>query len=416
VSSPAGSPAALVSVILPVYNGARFIADAIDSALSQTYAAVEIIVVDDGSSDDTPAILERFHRRPGFTVVRQANRGVSASRNRGLAMAGGPYVAFLDHDDIWETSYLERAVASLRVLDDSVAGVVAGWTRIDAAGRPLPGTQCLVRGRLDLHDFLVQNRCPLGAVVLRRSAALEVGGFDERLRAAEDWDLWLRLTVGGKSLVAVEECLWRYRLHDSNASGDPIRARDDALRTLSKIYAHPAVPSELQQLRPQAIGYTHLHASTDLYALSRVADGLADFDAAVRAWPDLLLEDETYYATICAEQPVGTKASPQGLDLERAAARLLQALARCSSAGGGTSDPQRQRRAYARASRALARLAYGQRRMPLARRHAAAALRNDVRLWFDWDTIGIVLKSFAGAAGVERLSRWKRRAAERNAR
>jgi glycosyltransferase involved in cell wall biosynthesis len=396
----------LVSAVFPVHNGRRFVAAAVESVLAQTHPRVEVIVVDDGSTDDSLAVLDRFGSR--LTVVRQANHGAAAALNVGFRLTRGAYVAFLDQDDLWDPLFLEQSVRCLAELDESVAGVVADCVRIDSAGRTLPGTQTALRGRFGLRDFLVQNLFPGGGVVLRHGAFLDAGGFDERLRATYDWDLWLRLCAAGRSLVALEHCLWRYRLHEANASGNPDLMRDDGLRMLARIYADPAVPAALRPWQARAVAYAHLHASTQLYAHGRDADGAADFAAAARAWPDLLHEDETHYATLCAEQPPGRKASPHGLDLERGAARLLAALAHGVSAAG--CDRRDAQCAYARAYRALARLAYGQRDMPAVRRYAIRALQADVRLWSDWGTVGPAIKSLAGGTAIERLSRWKRRA------
>jgi len=102
---------ATVSVIIPAFNGAEFVAAAIESALAQTYADTEVITIDDGSTDETAAVLERFGSR--IRVIRQPNRGLAAARNAGIALAGGEYVALLDADDTWEPAFLELAVARL---------------------------------------------------------------------------------------------------------------------------------------------------------------------------------------------------------------------------------------------------------------------------------------------------------------
>lgn len=389
-----------VSVIVAAYNGSAFIRAALDSVLAQTRAADQVIAVDDGSIDETPAILAAY--RPRITVVRKPNGGPSSSRNCGAELARGELIASLDEDDVWEPTYLERTVSRLASLGASVAGVIAGWQRIDVAGRPLPGTRTILRGRLERADFLVENRCPTGAVLLRREALDAVGGFDTALRITQDWDLWLRLTASGRSLIAIEECLWRFRQRPGSLSSDPVRMRDEAILTLAKAHADAALPA----LHARGVAYAHLHASTQLYAGGRTAEADADFAAAVRAWPALLDEDETYYATLCAEEPAGAKLTATGPDLERAGPRLIAALAAC----GGLA-PHMQRAARGRACRAMAQIAYRQRRMAAVRRYARQALAHDARLLADPATLGPAVKSLAGARLIDGLGRWRRAAA-----
>jgi GT2 family glycosyltransferase len=396
----------LVSVVFAVYNGARFVVASIESILAQNHPRVEIIVVDDGSTDESLAVLARFG--PRLTVIRQTNQGPPAAHNAGLRLAQGTFVAFLDHDDLWEPHYLETSVRCLTALDDSVAGVVADFERMDVAGRPLPNTRTALRGRLGLRDFLVENLFPTGAVLLRRSAVLDLGGLDASLRTTYDWDLWLRLTAAGRSIVALEQCLWRYRLQPGSWSSVVDLIYAEGLRTVAKTYAGPTVPDALRPLQARAVAYVHLHASTQLYARGRDADATAAFADAVRAWPELLGDDETYYVTVCAEQPPGGKGSPHDLDLERGAARLFAALARATAECG----QREQQFATARANRVLAQLAYGQRDMPAVRRYAARALGADARLWSDWGTVGLTIKSLAGGMAIARLSRWRRRLSE----
>src|SRR5262245_26724391 len=213
-----------VTVIIAVHNGADFIAEAVESALAQTLAGVDVIVVDDGSTDETPAILERF--RPRITVVTHENRGMAAARNHTLANVRSPYVAFLDHDDLWHPAFLERCVAQLATADARVAGAVTGWTLIDREGRELPGTRRFVTRPIDLATLAIDTCFAPGQTVLRSHALAAVGGFDASLRGTVDWDLWLRLTRAGWRFITVADCLWRYRRHGTNMSNQAAATRD----------------------------------------------------------------------------------------------------------------------------------------------------------------------------------------------
>ena len=399
---------ATVSVIVPVYNGAEFVAAALDSALAQTYADAEVIAIDDGSSDDTPAVLTRF--APRVRVLRQPNRGLSAARNAGLAAATGRYVALLDADDTWEREFLELAVARLSQLGEAVVGVFAGWVLTDRSGNVLSHTQTVRHGACTVRDFLRHSPFVPSTVTLRRAAVMAAGGFDEALRAAEDWDLWLRLTGAGARFVALERCLCRYRVHEQNWSRDPARMRTGALRALEKFFADPALPAELKTEQAPAVARVHARASSQLYAIGRAEDGAAALCAAVSAWPPILLEDETHWALVCAEQPIGYKGTPHHLDLAQGERHVRSAIEHCVGRVAGFDESLR-RRAYGRAYRALAQLAYGQRRMRSARRYAAAALRADRSLCANWGTVGPLMKSFAGTTVIDALRRWRGRAA-----
>ena len=205
----------LVSVVIPCYAQARFLADAIESVLAQTYRPWEIIVVDDGSPDDVPAVTRAY---PMVRLLRQENRGLSEARNRGLAELRGECVVFLDADDRLLPEALSAGVEALTARPQ--CAFVWGVRRlIDVAGNRLPeaADQWVVgRARYDL--LLRQNIIgPPVVVMFRRSAVLEISGFDPEQRFSEDYELYLRIartqdSWGHGQLVA------EYRVHDANMS------------------------------------------------------------------------------------------------------------------------------------------------------------------------------------------------------
>lgn len=390
-----------VSVVLATYNYAHYIGEAIESALAQTYRDREIIVVDDESTDDTMAVLERFGSR--IIVFRHTNRGLAATRNVGIRAAGGSFVALIDADDVWEPQHLERTVERLDAADESIVGAFGGWVMIDAGGRLLPHTQRVRSGVFGLADFVHLAPFPPSTVVLRRAAVQDAGMFDEKIPSTEDWDMWLRLTSAGGSFVAVERCLCRYRVHGTNMSRDPYSMRAGGLRALEKLFSNLTLAPDVLAQRAAAFAHVHARASSQLYASGRAEEGAAALADAVREWPDVLLEDETHWAVICAEQPPGYKGSAHLLDLARGEDRIIGAL-ECSGA-----DPALRRRARGRAYRALARLAYGQRRMAAARGYVRDAIAADPALWSDRGMVGTFVKSLAGGRAIEALSGWRRR-------
>jgi hypothetical protein len=182
-----------VSVIIPAYNYARFLPDAIDSVLAQTYPSVVCIVVDDGSTDATPAVCRGYGAR--IRYVRQANQGLSATRNNGMRLADTPLVAFLDADDRLLPEFVARLVAVLDEAGADTAVAACATEYIDEQGkpwpqqRPQPSTACFVSER----DILYKTRFPPSAVLARRDVLLGCGGFDTELRSSEDRDMWVRV-------------------------------------------------------------------------------------------------------------------------------------------------------------------------------------------------------------------------------
>jgi glycosyltransferase involved in cell wall biosynthesis len=191
-SGAAGSARPLVTVIIPAYNASAFLSDAVASVLGQTHRDVEVIVVDDGSTDDTAAVLAQWQARDArVRAVHQHNGGLAAARNAGLNVACGQYVAFLDADDVIHPEKLERQVAYLEAHPGTDL-VYSDYRTSDAELRPLTDEVIGVK-RMPLREaYIYTNVFPIMAPLVRRSLVERVGGFDERLRACEDWDYWVR--------------------------------------------------------------------------------------------------------------------------------------------------------------------------------------------------------------------------------
>lgn len=187
--------APLVSVVIPAWNSASTLARAIDSVLAQTWARREIIVVDDGSSDASLALLAGYGAQ--LRVVSQANGGPASARNRGLREARGQYVAFLDADDHWLAEKLECQAALLEAHPEigfcSTATVV-----VDMRGQPVRDWPCRAGAAPLLETLFMHSAAVSGStsgVLARRELLLAAGGFDETLRGFEDPDLWIRLAA-----------------------------------------------------------------------------------------------------------------------------------------------------------------------------------------------------------------------------
>lgn len=250
-ASPGSAP--LVTVVVPAYNAGRFVEEAVRSALRQTYADLEVVVVDDGSTDDTAERVRALCAAdPRVRLLQQENGGVAAARNRGIAAARGALIAPLDADDVWYPAKLERQV-EVMARDDTLGLVYTGWERVDEAGRPIPGTARAPRAEGWLADRLVlANLIPCASAPLIRRACLEeVGGYEDHRgfggQGCEDWDLYLRLAERYRFAV-VPECLVGYRQSGGSMSANRRRMRRSYEVVAARLrQRRPALPAALRR-------------------------------------------------------------------------------------------------------------------------------------------------------------------------
>jgi glycosyltransferase involved in cell wall biosynthesis len=230
---------ALCSVIVAAYNVEDLVAETVGSALGQTYPEVEVIVVNDGSTDGTASALQPFGAR--ILYVEQPNRGLAAARNRGLQEASGTYVALLDGDDRWLPDRLEKVIG---LLEDHPE---LGFATSDAYF--LEGTsvaaeryyQQLPGGfrATDQAFWILEYNFVLGMAVIRRRLFDAHGAFDESLRTSEDWELWVRFFLGGERAGLVDEPLAYYRRRPGSLSVDQPQILHDALVIVERAVDRP---------------------------------------------------------------------------------------------------------------------------------------------------------------------------------
>ena len=227
----------LVSVIIPCFNQARFLKDAIRSVLAQTHSEVEIIVVNDGSTDDTETVALEFLADPRCKYVYQENHGLPAARNRGISESRGVYLNFLDADDWLEPTKIEEQAS---VLDDCpeiawvYCDIVAEYEE-SQTGNPLSVGEArkVLSGDL-FGSLLVSGYFPPHTVMIRRSVLDKVGSFDPDLGGHADYDLWLRVAGSGHRAYYLDKELAHYRVHSNNMSKNWEHMRETRVRALRK--------------------------------------------------------------------------------------------------------------------------------------------------------------------------------------
>ncbi len=213
----------VISVIMPCYNAAAHLPESVGSVLAQTFASWELIAIDDGSSDGTLAWLQA-QADSRIWVCPQENRGVSAARNAGLAHARGDYVAFLDADDTWAPNFLEKMQTALQARPEAVLAY-CGWQNLGLpGGRGEPFVPPDYENAAKAETLFAGCRWPIHAALVKREAVLAAGGFDARLKNAEDYALWLQVATNAP-IVRVPEVLAFYHFHDDGqASANKARA------------------------------------------------------------------------------------------------------------------------------------------------------------------------------------------------
>lgn len=231
----------LVSVIIPNYNYAHYLGEAIDSVLKQTYSNLEVIVVDDGSTDGSRAVIESYGDK--ITTVFQQNEGVSAARNRGVKASGGEYVAFLDADDSWMPEKVEKQVGRFQA-DNTLGLVHVGVIEVDENGSALRERLEGLEGDVANDLLMLKREGILGGgsgLMVPRKVFDEVGGFDERLSTSADWDLFYQISSRHK-VAFVPQLLVKYRIHNSNMHSNVAVMEHDMTAAFAKIFQGASTP------------------------------------------------------------------------------------------------------------------------------------------------------------------------------
>lgn len=245
-----------VSVIIPTFNRSKLVAQAIRSVLAQTYEDFEVIVVDDGSTDDTRDVVAAF-QDPRVVYLWQENQQRCAARNNGIAHARGSYVAFLDSDDVWFPNKLERQMQAFERHPD-VGLVFSGMVRISGENtfpNPVEFLQPDVEKVANIHeDLLTMNRVPMVTSIVRKGLLDQAGEFDRSLPHAEDWDMWIRISERA-DFCRINAPLAAYRVHAGMRTGNPVSTLRGDLIIIERYLGDGSELSNRLRLRAEMLCY-----------------------------------------------------------------------------------------------------------------------------------------------------------------
>jgi glycosyltransferase involved in cell wall biosynthesis len=222
----------LVSVIIPTFRHRDFILPALNSVFEQTFTDYEVIVVNDGSPDDTAQVLRPLRDAGRIKYIEQANAGQASARNRGLNEARGKFIAFLDDDDLWPPDKLEWQSSTLLKRDDlvAIAGNAAIFEHSISLCRPRQASPLMLTCK---SLFLRNPISSPGQMLIRSTTIRQLGGFKPELWGVDDLDLWMRLTLAGRIEIHIRTALY-YRLHADNASRDHARMLENCDRVFQQ--------------------------------------------------------------------------------------------------------------------------------------------------------------------------------------
>jgi glycosyltransferase involved in cell wall biosynthesis len=254
--------APLVTVVTPAYNVGAYVGEAVDSVLGQTFRNFEYLVIDDGSTDETAAVVKAHAGDdPRLRLIQRENQGVSAARNLGIREASGEYIAFLDGDDRWHPKFLERLLQRIQSLPPAVGLVFCRSRLVLENGTPV-FLQYQRAGRYDFDDFLVSGNPTrnTSSLLIRASCFAEAGVFNEKMRYCEDFDMWLRIAANPKTpiLWGSPHFLVDMRLRSGSATrnrGDMETAMDELLE--SQTARLRRLPAGLAYVRPAVVAYKY---------------------------------------------------------------------------------------------------------------------------------------------------------------
>jgi glycosyltransferase involved in cell wall biosynthesis len=396
-------------VIIPAYNQAKYLEDALQSVFAQTFTHYEIVVVNDGSTDGTAAVAARYADRIRYFF--QENRGLAGARNTGIHQAQGELVALLDSDDIWLPDYLQTMV-TLATAYPQTAVFFSAARCMDAAGqelRQIIGYQHTKPSAL-YNSMLRSNFIIPSTVTARKCVLREAGYFDQSLRSCEDWELWLRLISAGHEFIGVPAVLARYRIHGSSLSRNVAKMQSSYQAVVEKHFGLDDGQYD-QWSAQKRIAYGGLYRYQLLTNIQRQNNWQCEqiLQKAIMADPETSEDLSFYYELALGAQPVGQRGTNAQLTLKENGQKLETLLSNLFQAAVQPAPGLSRRRIYGMAYQALGLAAYNTGQLALCRSYLRKAVWNQPGLLRKKRIMGNYFISFLGNPGLNALRRFRKR-------
>jgi glycosyltransferase involved in cell wall biosynthesis len=385
----------VVSIIIPNYNHGQYITDAIDSVLSQSYHKFEIIVVDDGSTDNSREIVAQYGDKVNY--IWQENQGLSAARNTGILAARGELIGLLDADDLLEPDFLSTLVSVLSETPNADA-VYCSAQFVDANNISLPQKTCEVVSPDQLYETLLDGGFfPPLCMLAYKYCYIQEGMFDIAFQGCADWDMWLKIskkfTVIGLSIP-----LARYRILPKSMSSDPQYMLNDRLAVIEKHLGHLSSYS-----KQRAYGRSYLTSTTEYLQYGDEHKANYYFQKMVNADAGLLTQQNTFYELGCGDQPKGQRGNLTALNLEHNTQVLERLLDKLFSDESFGYLQDQKNEIYANAYFTLGLIAYNKSDMTSCRRYLIKALSFRPNIRYVRRIGFLYLKSLLGRASINYL-------------
>lgn len=400
----------LVSVIIPNFNHAKYVGDAVRSVLAQDYHHYEIIVVDDGSTDNSREVLSTFGDQ--IHCIYKKNAGLSAARNTGIEASKGSLIGVLDADDMYEPHYLSTLVSALQATPDA-QGIYCGYQFVDHTNNLLPQIESRPVEPEKLYEALLDgNFFVPESIFLHRSVYEDVGTFDEALRACEDWDVWLRAAKKYK-IIYCADILTRHRVLPGSMSTDPLRMLNNRLAVLKKHVGDEPKDSG-SSMTHRAYGRAYLGSCVEYSQYGNPDRAYECFQKMANLCPNLAMELDTFYQLGCGDQPKGSMGDMRSLNVKRNSQPLLTML-NSLFIDADTSDVVKylRKRMYSTAYYALGTLAYNTREFGEARRFLSRSIWYDASLALNKKVVSMWAKSLLNPALVDTIKHTRHKLASR---
>lgn len=286
-----------VSIIIPTHNRSMLLREAIESVLAQTFAPIEVIVVDDGSVDDTEPVVAAYGESVRY--IRQENTGVAAARNHGFADSHGEYVGFLDDDDIFLPAKIEQQVRQLESKPE-IALTHCRFYHINERGKRISRIGLLPQGNV-LAQLLCKNFIWMGAPLIRRRVLEQVGAFDAQLSTGADYDIWLRIAAAGYEFGCVQQPLGAYRIQRNSMVTNIAKTEHEVIFSLDRMFANPELAIALTSIQNQAYATWRFWFSRRYYAVGEWEKAQQNLVQAYTLYPQLLHDRAELILGFCSE-------------------------------------------------------------------------------------------------------------------